>query len=92
MKRCHRVSLLSFLAACLAVAAPAFAQSAPYPTKPVRMIVPFPPGGTTDVVARLVGQKVGAKWGQPIVVENMAGASGLIGTQAGCAPRRTATS
>lgn len=83
MKRCHRVSLLSFLAACLAVAAPAFAQSAPYPTKPVRMIVPFPPGGTTDVVARLVGQKVGAKWGQPIVVENMAGASGLIGTQAG---------
>ncbi|MFO1307672.1 MAG: tripartite tricarboxylate transporter substrate binding protein [Burkholderiales bacterium] len=83
MKRRHLVSLLPILATCAGIAAPALAQSTPYPSKPVRMIVPFPPGGTTDVVARLVSQKVGAKWGQPIVVENVAGASGLIGTQAG---------
>jgi len=64
----------------LAAGAPAFAQS--YPDKPVRFIVPFPAGGGTDFVARTVGQKVSAALGQPVVVENRAGASGMIGVEA----------
>lgn len=83
MQRHCKVALMQVLAACFAMAVASGAQAQPYPSKPVKMIVPFPPGGTTDVVARVVGQKVGDKWGQPIVVENVAGASGMIGTQAG---------
>ena len=63
--------------ACLA-AMPAFAQS--YPSKPVKLIVPQAPGGATDVFARYVGQRLSAKWGQPVVVENKVGAAGVIGT------------
>jgi tripartite-type tricarboxylate transporter receptor subunit TctC len=55
---------------------PAFAQ--PFPSKPIRVLVPFPPGGTTDIVARLVGQRVSETIGQPILVENRAGAGGTL--------------
>ena len=55
-----------------------FAQS--YPMKPVKMIVPFPPAGATDAVARFVGQKLGEKWGQSVVIENRSGAGGSIGS------------
>ena len=54
-----------------------------YPNKPIRMIVPFPPGGVTDIVARTVSLKLSAELGQPIVVENRAGASGAIGAELG---------
>jgi tripartite-type tricarboxylate transporter receptor subunit TctC len=62
----------------LTVASPGFAQSPAYPTKPVRVIVGFSPGGPTDVIARLVAQKLSERWNQQVYVENHAGAGGNI--------------
>ena len=56
----------------------AMAQDA-WPNKPVRMVVPFAPGGSTDVIARMLGQKLSLMWGQPVVIENRAGAGGNVG-------------
>jgi len=52
-----------------------------YPNKPIRLVVPYPPGGSTDIVARIIGQKLTESWGQPVIVDNRAGASGIIGTE-----------
>ena len=68
-------------AAALFALAPAHAQ-APYPNKPIRMVVPFQAGGATDVLARVLGQKMSAGLGQPIVIDNKPGAAGIIGTDA----------
>jgi tripartite-type tricarboxylate transporter receptor subunit TctC len=65
------------LMAGLIVAAAAQAQA--WPTKPVRFIVPFPPGGATDISARLIGQKLSDMWGQTVVIENRGGAGGGVG-------------
>jgi len=54
-----------------------------YPTKPVRLIVPFPPGGSTDTLARLLGGKLGETWKQQFIIDNRPGASGAIGTELG---------
>jgi tripartite-type tricarboxylate transporter receptor subunit TctC len=52
-----------------------------YPSKPIRLVVPYPPGGSTDIVARIIGQKLTESWGQPVVIDNRAGASGIIGSE-----------
>src|SRR5260221_222009 len=63
----------------LIAAAPATGQQA-YPEKPVRLIVPFPAGGATDILARLIAERLGATWGKSVVVENVSGAAGATGT------------
>lgn len=63
-------------------AVPAQAQTdgaAGYPSRPVTVVVPFPPGGGTDVGARLVAQKLSLKWGQPVIIDNKGGATGMLG-------------
>ena len=74
-----KTRFLAFLAALLLLNAAAHAQG--YPSKPVRLIVPFAPGGTTDVLARLVAQKLTDSLGQQFIIENRPGAGGNIGTE-----------
>jgi tripartite-type tricarboxylate transporter receptor subunit TctC len=72
--------LFVFLAAWIA-ALPVHAQPPAYPTKPVRLIIPFPPGGSNDVVGRMVAAQLSVRLDKPVVVENVGGAGGLIGTE-----------
>jgi len=72
------IGLIVALAGVAALAAPATAQ--PYPSRLVKIVVPQTPGGATDVFARKIGQLLSERWGQPIVIENRAGAGGVLGT------------
>jgi tripartite-type tricarboxylate transporter receptor subunit TctC len=74
--------LIAFLSACFAGATAAQASDAGrYPNRPIRMIVPVPPGGSGDIIARLVSHKLSERLGQQIVVDNRAGAAGLVGLE-----------
>ncbi len=68
---------LAVLGACLAV--PAMAQS--FPNKPVKLVVTYPPGGSSDLMARIMGQKLSEHWGQPVIIESKPGAAGSIGME-----------
>jgi tripartite-type tricarboxylate transporter receptor subunit TctC len=79
IKRVVAVSLIA--GAALGAASPAQAQSENYPNRPIRLMVPFPPGGSVDVVARMLSPRLSENLGQQIIVENRSGASGNIGTE-----------
>jgi tripartite-type tricarboxylate transporter receptor subunit TctC len=72
------IGAATLLAAMLALASPARAQS--YPSRTITLIIPFAAGGSNDVVGRAIGKKLTEAWGQPVVIDNRAGAGGLIGT------------
>jgi tripartite-type tricarboxylate transporter receptor subunit TctC len=73
--------LIGVLATGLAVLGPGWVAAQSYPAKPVRIIVPFPAGGGTDLMARTMGDKIGAVLGQPFLVDNRSGAGGALGTE-----------
>jgi tripartite-type tricarboxylate transporter receptor subunit TctC len=77
----HLTRITLLCAAALGLSAPLMARADGYPTKPVRLIVPFAPGGTTDIVARIVGERMGSALGQQVLVENKAGGGGSVGAQ-----------
>ena len=81
-RRASFAALVATAVIGLPFAGVATAQAADYPTKPIRFIVPYTAGGTTDLVARTVGQKVSEKLGQPVIIENRGGAGGNIGMDA----------
>src|SRR5688572_29802891 len=74
--------LTCLLALCAWVPLSSFAAES-YPSKPVRFIVPFPPGGGTDGLARILGAKLAENWGQQVIIDNRSGAQGNIGTALG---------
>ncbi|MFM9969579.1 MAG: Bug family tripartite tricarboxylate transporter substrate binding protein [Burkholderiales bacterium] len=82
MKRILAVFVFSSVTVCLMQIGAAMAQdAASYPLKPVRVVAPYAPGGQSDTIMRAIAQKLSERWGQPVVVENRAGANGLIGAE-----------
>ena len=75
---CLRVALLIF---CVALCVVSPAGAADFPSRPIRLVVPFPPGGVTDPVARVVGEHVAHALGQPVVIDNRPGGAGIIGAK-----------
>lgn len=82
MKRFRRRLAGLALAACTVALVPAAATAEDYPTRSIRLIVPFPPGGPTDIIARVVAQRMSEILGQALIVENRGGAGGMTGTDA----------
>ena len=82
MARAVRFLLAASLAISASGAAAAEDSSASFPNRPIRIIVPFPAGGPSDIVARLIGHTMSQDWGQPVVIENRPGGNTIIGAQA----------
>jgi tripartite-type tricarboxylate transporter receptor subunit TctC len=82
MARAFGFFLFAILAIWASGSAVAEDPSASFPNRPIRLIVPFPAGGPSDIVARVIGQKMSEDWGQPVVIENRPGANTIIGAQA----------
>ncbi|MCB2042075.1 MAG: tripartite tricarboxylate transporter substrate binding protein, partial [Rhodoferax sp.] len=81
MHRRHLVALSMGIAAAFAAAPLAALAQSDYPNKPIKIIVTFPPGGTSDVMARMVADELGKLLKQPVVIENIGGAGGIVGTE-----------
>jgi tripartite-type tricarboxylate transporter receptor subunit TctC len=79
IKRCIGALIVLCAACCLAL--PSAASASDYPTRPIHWVVAFPAGGSNDIVARLIGQALAERLGQPVIIENREGAGGNIGTQ-----------
>lgn len=82
MKHATRLLLLSILS-CAALSAAAADAAADYPSRPIRFVVPFVPGGPSDTLSRLLGQKLTESWGQTVVVDNRGSAGGIVGFELG---------
>src|SRR5918992_4372646 len=74
--------MMRLTVAFLLLAFAALSQAQTYPTKPVRMIIPFPPGGSNDVIGRAVGAQLAERLGQGVIIDNRGGAGGIIGIDA----------
>ena len=81
LSRRHAAAALLSVIVAPTVAAPRAARAQAYPSRPIRIVVPTGPGGITDIVARIAGQRLSERLGQPVVIDNKAGASGIIGTE-----------
>ena len=81
MQRMLRLIVCLALATSAANIAAQTRAGGAYPTKPIRIVVTYPPGGPTDIVARAIGQKLTEAWSQPVVIDNRAGAGGIVGTE-----------
>ena len=82
MLRVSRRELIAALGGTVLILAAAANAAEPFPTHPIRLIVPYPAGGGTDIVGRVLGQKLHESLGQPVVIDNRGGAGGTIGTAA----------
>jgi len=80
--RDRTLARLALIAAALLALVPFAAHSQAFPAKPVKLVIPFPPGGSLDNIGRLLAQKISESWGQPVVVENRPGAGGNVGADA----------
>ena len=77
-----KAALSTILALCAAqLAAPGVTTAQTYPAKPIRIIVPYPPGGTSDILTRMIGQKLTESWGQSVIADSRPGAAGIIGVE-----------
>jgi len=78
----RRRDFITLLGGAMMLPAASAGAAEPFPTRPMRLIVPYPPGGGTDIVGRVLGQKLHESLGQPVVIDNRGGAGGTIGTAA----------
>src|SRR5574339_260276 len=81
MSQLQRVLAAVAISVAVSTMATAAAPRNAYPERPIRLVVPYPPGGTADVMARMMGLRLGDKWGRTVVIDNRGGAGGNIATE-----------